>query len=176
VIGVNFQIASDVRANSGVGFAIPINIVQRAVPALIKDGVYRHAWLGISGQTYSPAWAEALGFSADARGAYIMTVRSDGPAKRAGLAGGDRNTNIVLDMSTRGLEYLPAGGDLVTCTERSRSISIDGRPVKTFDDLLIYLESFKSPNDTVTLRVLRPGQGELEIPIVLGERPQQQTS
>jgi 2-alkenal reductase len=173
-----------VRANSGVGFAIPINIVQRAVPALIKDGVYRHAWLGISGQTYSPAWAEALGFSADARGAYIMTVRSactersrsNGPAKRAGLAGGDRNTNIVLDMSTRGLEYLPAGGDLVTCTERSRSISIDGRPVKTFDDLLIYLESFKSPNDTVTLRVLRPGQGELEIPIVLGERPQQQTS
>ena len=36
VIGVNFQIASDVRANSGVGFAIPINIVQRVAPALIK--------------------------------------------------------------------------------------------------------------------------------------------
>ena len=41
VIGVNFQIRSDVRANSGVGFAIPINIVQRVAPALIKDGSYQ---------------------------------------------------------------------------------------------------------------------------------------
>ncbi len=65
VIGVNFQIRSSVRSNSGVGFAIPINIVQRVVPALIETGEYTHAWLGISGNTYSPAWAEALGFPQD---------------------------------------------------------------------------------------------------------------
>ncbi len=39
IIGVNAQIRSDARSNSGVGFAIPINIVQRVVPELIATGV-----------------------------------------------------------------------------------------------------------------------------------------
>ena len=166
VIGVNFQIASDVRANSGVGFAIPINIVQRVAPALIKEGVYTHAFLGLSGQTYSPAWADTLGFSTSARGAYIITIRNGGPAQRAGLRGGSSNTDITIGVGAQGPEYLPGGGDLVT--------AIDDRPVKTFDDLLIYLESFKSPGDTVTLKVLRPGRGELSVPLTLGERPRTQ--
>jgi S1-C subfamily serine protease len=166
VIGVNFQIASDVRANSGVGFAIPINIVQRVAPALIKDGVYTHAFLGLSGQTYSPAWAEALGFPPTTRGAYIITVRNGGPAQRAGLRGGSSDTDIVIAMGAQGPEYLPGGGDLVT--------AIDDQPVKTFDDLLIYLESFKSPGDTVTLKILRPDQGEISAPLTLSERPRTQ--
>ncbi len=142
------------RANSGVGFAIPINIVQRVVPALIEDGVYKHAWLGISGQTYSPAWAKSLGFPVDQRGAYVIAVIDNGPSERAGLRGGTSDTDIVvgLDMQNRPL-YLPGGGDLV--------IAIDDQPVKTFDDVLIYLESYKSPNETVTLTVLRPGKAEI---------------
>jgi 2-alkenal reductase len=166
VIGVNFQIRSDVRANSGVGFAIPINIVQRVAPALIQDGRYKHAYLGVSGQTYSPAWAEALGFSKDDRGAYVITVRDDGPSKRAGLQGGDKDTNIVVGIGMNGPSYLPGGGDLV--------IAVDDQVVKTFDDILVYLESFKSPGDTVTLKVLRPGKGELELQVTLGERPRTQ--
>jgi len=166
VIGVNFQIASNVRANSGVGFAIPINIVQRVAPALIENGVYTHAFLGLSGQTYSPAWAKALGFPTTIRGAYIITVRNGGPAERAGLQGGSSNTNIVIGAGAQGPEYLPSGGDLVT--------AIDDRPVKTFDDLLIYLESFKSPGETVTLKILRPGQGEILTPLTLSERPRTQ--
>jgi 2-alkenal reductase len=165
VIGVNFQIASDMRANSGVGFAIPINIVQRVAPALIKVGVYKHAWLGISGQSYSPAWAKTLGFPVTVRGAYIMTAVNGGPSQRAGLRGGGEATGVVIGVGTRGVQYLPAGGDLV--------VAIDDRPVKTFDDLMIYLESFKSPNDTVTLKVLRSGKTEIQIPIKLGERPRQ---
>jgi len=163
VIGVNFQIASTVRANSGVGFAIPINIVQRVAPALIKDGSYKHAYLGVSGQTYSPAWAEALGFSKDDRGAYVITVRNDGPSKRSGLQGGNKDTKIVVGIGTQGPAYLPGGGDLI--------VAIDDQAVKTFDDVLVYLESFKSPGETVTLTVLRPGTGELTLPVTLGERP-----
>ena len=165
VIGVNFQIASAVRANSGVGFAIPINILQRVAPALIEDGSYKHAWLGISGQTYSPAWAKDLGFPAAARGAYVLSVRDNGPSEAAGLRAGSKDTSIVVGMGARGPVYLPGGGDLI--------IAIDDRPVKTFDDLLIYLESFKSPGDTVTLKVLRTGKGEIQIPVILGDRPQQ---
>ena len=166
VIGVNFQIRSEVRANSGVGFAIPINIVQRVAPALIKDGAYKHAYLGVSGQTYSPAWAKALGFTTKDRGAYVITVRGDGPSGRSGLRGGEKATTIVNGMGMKGPVYLPGGGDLI--------ISIDDQVVKTFDDVLVYLESFKSPGETVTLTVLRPGKGELKLPVTLGERPRTQ--
>lgn len=163
VIGVNFQIQSAVRSNSGVGFAIPINIVQRVAPALIQSGSYKHAWLGISGQTYSPAWAQALGFPVDARGAYIITVRPDGPSGRGGLRGASRDTDIVLGLDGTGPAYLQSGGDLIT--------AIDGRPVKTFDDLLIYLESERSPGDNVALTVLRPNAGETMLTVTLGVRP-----
>lgn len=163
VIGVNFQIRSAVRSNSGVGFAIPINIVQRVVPALIRDGVYKHAWLGIRGQTYTPAWAEALGFPRDARGAYVMSVITDGPAARAGVRGASRNTDVLLGLGLAGPEYLRAGGDLI--------IAIDDRPVKQFDDLLVYLESEKSPGDVVVLTVLRSDGKEARLRVTLGERP-----
>lgn len=162
VIGINFQIASASGSNSGVGFAIPINIVQRVVPALIQDGIYRHAYLGISGRTYSPAWAEALGLPQDARGAYVMEVVSGGPSERGGVRAGSRNTDVVLGMDMNGPVYLPGGGDLI--------IAIDNQPVKTFDDLLIYLESYKSPGEQVTLTVLR-SSGEEQVQVTLGERP-----
>jgi len=149
-----------------VGFAIPINIVQRVAPALIKDGAYKHAYLGVSGQTYSPAWAKALGFTTKDRGAYVITIRDDGPSGRSGLRGGEKATNIIIGMGMNGPAYLPGGGDLI--------ISIDDQVVKTFDDVLVYLESFKSPGETVTLTTLRPGTGELKIPVTLGERPRTQ--
>ena len=89
-----FRFAQKVRANSGVGFAIPINIVQRVAPALIKDGAYKHAYLGVSGQTYSPAWAKALGFTTQDRGAYVITVRGDGPSGRSGVCAAARKPRI----------------------------------------------------------------------------------
>jgi len=163
VIGVNAQIRSDVRANSGVGFAIPINIVQRVAPALIKDGKYHHAYLGISGRTYSPAWALVLGFARESRGAYVMEVIGGGPAERAGVRAGNKDTKIVLGVGPNGPIYLRGGGDLV--------LAIDDSPVKTFDDLLVYLESYKSPDDSVKLTILRPGEAERVVVVTLGERP-----
>jgi serine protease Do len=165
VIGVNFQIAtSNSGTNSGVGFAIPIDIVQRVVPSLIKNGGYQHAYLGIRGQTYSPAWAQALNLPKNARGAYVMDVVSGGPADTAGLrgaTGGD--TNVVLGVGQTGVAYLPAGGDLIT--------AVDGQPVKQFDDLLVYLESNKSPGDKIALTVLRAGGQQGNVTITLGARP-----
>lgn len=167
VIGVNFQIRSDGGTNSGVGFAIPVNIVQRVVPALIADGKYQHAYLGIRGQTYSPAWAEALGFAPDVRGAYVMEVVSGGPASRAGLRGATTATDVILGLSATGPVYLPRGGDLI--------IAIDGQPVKAFDDILVYLENEKSPGDKVELTVLRAGsREEVKITVTLAARPQAQ--
>jgi S1-C subfamily serine protease len=163
VIGVNAQIRSDVRANSGVGFAIPINIVQRVAPALIKDGAYHHAFLGITGRTYSPAWAEALGFDRESRGAYVMDVIGGGPAERAGVHAGSADTKIPLAVGPNGPVYLTGGGDLI--------LAIDDSPVKAFDDLLVYLESYKSPGDSVKLTVQRPGEADRIVVVTLAERP-----
>ena len=167
VMGINAQIRSDggVRANSGVGFAIPIYIAERVVPALIQNGKYEHPFIGISGRTYSPEWAEALGFPADVKGAYVIEAISNFPAADAGLRGGDRDTTIVFGMDINGQPtYLKSGGDLV--------IGINDRPVERFEDLLIYLFRFASPGDTVQLSVIRSDGSETIIPVELGVRPE----
>jgi len=165
VIGVNAQIrtASETPANSGIGFAIPINIVQRVVPALIANGQYKHAYLGISGRTYSPAWADALGFTKDNRGAYVMDLVVGGPSERSGLRAATKDTTVILGVGTNGPVYLKAGGDLI--------VGIDDQKVSTFDDILIYLESTRSPGDEVKLTVLRAGEGQKIFTVKLGERP-----
>lgn len=147
VIGVNDQIESTTGSNTGVGFAIPISIVQRVVPALIEDGRYQHAYLGISGSTYNSNWAKALDLPADARGVYIMGVVQGGPVQQAGLRAGARNSGVMLELTTRGPEYLPGGGDLVT--------AIDGQAVTGMDGLLAYPSEQTSPGQTVELAVLR---------------------
>jgi S1-C subfamily serine protease len=170
VIGVNAQIETGstfVRLDAGIGFAIPVSIVKRVVPVLIAEGHYDHAWLGISGQTYSPSWADALGFPEEARGAYVMLVEPEGPADEAGLQGGTRQTDILLGLDDfQQPIYLPAGGDLI--------VAIDDQPVTKFDDLLVYLERYTSPGDRVELTVLRADGRQQVIPVTLGKRSQRQ--
>lgn len=169
VIGVNAQIRTEgnVRANSGVGFAIPIYIVERVVPALIEAGRYDHPFIGISGQTFSPEWGEALGFPADVRGAYVSEVLSGYAAAKAGLRGASRATDVVLGVNMLSGEpvYLQAGGDLIT--------AINDQPVRRFDDLLIYLFRYAAPGDTVQLTVIRSGGEQEMVPVTLDVRPSQ---
>jgi len=168
VIGVNDQIQSSSGSNSGVGFAIPISIVNRVVPSLIQNGSYQHAYLGIAGQTYSKAWAQALGFPANAKGAYVSDVTSGGPADKAGIHGGTQDTSVLLGVDENGPTYLQSGGDLIT--------AVDGQPITKMDDLLIYLEERTSPGQTVTLTLLRSGGQQQQVQVKLGARPTQTTS
>jgi S1-C subfamily serine protease len=86
VIGINAQIEtgeSGVRANSGVGFAIPIDTAKQAIPALERGEKIRRAYLGVS--------------TADAPnggGADIVAVVRGGPADKAGLKTGDRIVKV----------------------------------------------------------------------------------
>lgn len=169
VIGINAQIRTDsgVRANSGVGFAIPIYIAERVVPVLIEQGAYQHPFIGVSGQTYSPEWAEALGFPAEARGAYVTDALAGNPAARAGLRGADRDTTVVTGVNplTGQPIFLRAGGDLI--------VAINDQPVEKFDDLLIYLFRYASVGDEVQLTVLRADGEQTVVPVRLGVRPAQ---
>ena len=140
--------------NSGIGFAVSINIVKRVVPFLIKDGSYDYPYMGISSSSIDftlDEW-QALGVS-QTSGAYIMTVTPGGPAEKAGLVGGTKQTSI---------SGLYGGGDII--------VAVDGRPVLVYGDVISYIFLHKSPGDTIVLTVIRNGV-EKEVPLILGKRP-----
>jgi 2-alkenal reductase len=155
VIGINTQIVSDSGSNSGIGFAVPINIARRVVPALIAEGRYDYAWLGISGQSLQPEIASLMDLPADTRGALIMETAEDGPAARAGLRGSEQQAKLD------GIE-VPVGGDVI--------VSIDGLTVESMDDLIAYLVDQTAPGDEVRIEVLRDGKSRT-VEVTLGTRP-----
>ena len=157
VIGVNAQIETGGVSNSnlGIGFAIPVSILRLVIPDLIQNGKHDWAWLGVSGGNLYPALVKAMNLTVD-KGAYIAQVISNGPSAKAGLRGATRQT--VVDE-----RQVDVGGDLIT--------AVDGQPVNTFDDLLIYTALHTKPGQTVTLTVLRDGKSE-EIKVTLELRPE----
>jgi 2-alkenal reductase len=159
VVGVNQSIrTTNVDAttgnavNSGVGFSVSINLVKRVVPGLIRDGKYEYPYLGLSSSELGLAEMEALGVNTYT-GAYVISVVPGGPADEAGIRAGETTTSVP---------GLNAGGDLIT--------AMDGQPIASFDELLSFLVTNKSPGDTVVLTVLRDGQ-PVDITVTLGTRP-----
>jgi putative serine protease PepD len=82
VVGMNAQIASDTGANSGIGYAIPVETVRSIAEQLISSGKVEHAYLGVSIE------------DADGGGARIAEVRPETPAAQAGLQVGDVVTEV----------------------------------------------------------------------------------
>ena len=156
VIGINAQIRSDSRQNSGVGFAVPINIAKLVAPDLIENGKFVYAWLGVSGHDVSRILALGLDLPDGTQGAYISQVILDGPAEDAGL--NDANRTIRVDG-----QPIDVGGDTV--------VGIDGTPIRSMADLISYLTSNTRPGDTVTLEVLEDGGDRVEKDVKLGVRP-----
>ena len=158
LIGVNAQIRSEVRSNSGVGFAVPVSIVGRVVPSLIERGSYEHSYLGVSGSTFSPICGAEMELDPALRGVLVGQAISGGPADRAGLQGATNRVRTEYPTICSG----EVGGDLIT--------AIDGQSITSFDDMLIYMARYTSPGDTVQLTVLRDGE-ERQVELTLGARP-----
>ncbi|MGD9405042.1 MAG: trypsin-like peptidase domain-containing protein, partial [Anaerolineae bacterium] len=93
VIGVNTAIRSLTGVNSGVGFAIPVDIVKRVVEELISLGRYRHPWLGVTGTSITPEMIEIMELPVET-GVLIFFVEPDSPASQAGLMGGEAEVII----------------------------------------------------------------------------------
>lgn len=156
VIGVNAQIETggEGRSNLGIGFAIPVSIVARVVPNLIERGEHDWAYLGVSGASLTATQIEAMDLPVDS-GAYISTVIEGGPSSRAGLRGSTGTDQVNGHI-------VEVGGDVV--------IGINGQPIATYEDLLIYIALNTNPGDNVTLTVLRDGE-TVEVDVTMGERP-----
>jgi S1-C subfamily serine protease len=155
VIGVNTAIRSLTGVSSGVGFAIPVDIVKRVVPELIANGHYRHTWLGVRGQTLTAEIVKTMDLPAQV-GVLIFGVEPGSPADEAGLRGGDRQV-VVAGVP------MVAGGDIV--------VAIDNTVVKRFDDVINYLATQTSVGDVVTVTIVR-GDKEIKIDVRLRERPE----
>jgi S1-C subfamily serine protease len=156
IVGINTAIQSSTGEFTGVGFAIPSQTVVKIVPTLIRDGEYKHPWIGVSGTDIDLEMASVIGLESTL-GFLIITVVEDSPASDAGLIG----SNKMIEVEGR--EY-SIGGDVI--------ISVDGIDVRKIDDILVHLQREKAVGDEMILEVLRDGR-TTNVTIVLQERPNQ---
>lgn len=145
LIGMNTAIASKTGQSAGIGFAIPMNLLARIVPQLIKNGRIVRADIGIV-RVYETT-----------EGLLIKTLDPRGPAARAGLKGPQvvevRRGPFILEGLDR------AAADLI--------VGVDDKTTKTTEEFLNYIDS-KKPGDEVLVQIVREGR-RLSIPVVLGE-------
>ncbi|MPZ08062.1 MAG: PDZ domain-containing protein [Nitrososphaeraceae archaeon] len=155
VVGMNTAIFSNTGVYSGVGFAVPSNMLLKEIPVLIEKGSYVHPWLGFTARDVSPDIAESLKLPRNFKGAAVVSVVENSPADKADIRGQATGVDFVGNEQVR-------SGDIVT--------KIDSQPVKSMDDVISYLDESKKVGDKVTLTVNREGQ-DAEVPITLEERP-----
>jgi len=133
VIGVNTAIWSPSGASAGIGFAIPVDEVNRIVPKLIRDGRMVRPAIGVAAGP--EAMVRALGLP---KGVPVVQVMPGSPAQKAGL-----------QPFTRATEGSVAPGDVIT--------AVNDDPVSDIDSMLTVLERFQ-PGDKVTLTLWRAGK------------------
>ena len=88
VVGVNSAIFTRTGASTGIGFAVPINLVKEELAQLRDHGTVVRGWLGVYVQRVTPAIAESMGLK-EPRGALVAEILPEGPAKNSGLKRGD---------------------------------------------------------------------------------------
>lgn len=156
VIGVNSQILSESRSNSGIGFAIPSNLVKRVSQSLIENGQVSYSYLGIQGGSVDLSVIEALNLPNNARGVVVSAVTQGGPAALAGLQ------DAQVRQNNDGSETL-SSVDIIT--------AVNGETVISMESLISYLGTSTKPGDVITLTVVRDGTQQLDIPVTLTARP-----
>ncbi len=155
VIGVNSQILSQSNSSSGVGFAIPVNLVKRVSQELISTGKVEYSYLGISAAAgIDLTLINALNIPNNTQGVIVGDVQPNGPAAKAGLRSAT-STNASTNSA-------PTSADIIT--------AIDGVKITDMSGLVSYLAYKTKPGQTVNLTVLRDGQ-EITLPVTLTARP-----
>jgi S1-C subfamily serine protease len=141
VIGVNAAILSPSGAYAGIGFAVPIDVVNRIVPQIIRTGAATRPGLGIS--IAQDQVTKRLGLE----GVLILSVIEGSAAEQAGLraTARDEDGQILL-------------GDII--------VAIDGKRVKSTSDLLRIIDAH-DVGDTLQLHIQRPSEGIIDIEVQL---------
>ncbi len=143
MVGINTAIVTRSGQSAGIGLAVPSNTAQRIVNDLVRFGKIQRPEIGING-VYETE-----------RGLLIAQINPNGTAALAGLRGPQEEIERRNGFVMRRIDRSKA--DLI--------VSVDGKRVRTYDDLLSYIES-KKAGETVTLTVIREGQ-RVEVPVEL---------
>jgi len=140
LIGVNTAIFSTSGVSAGIGFAIPVDEVNRVVPELIKHGKVTKPGLGVTlaPDNLSRQWVP--------EGVVILDLLSEGAAAKAGIRGSSRQRNGKISL-----------GDVIK--------SVDGKPIKALKDLYLVLDE-KKVGDVVKVVVIRE-EVEMEFEVTL---------
>jgi S1-C subfamily serine protease len=131
VIGVNTAI---IQGAQGLGFAIPINTVQRISSQLIQNGRVEHAYLGIQMVTLSPQMKETINSDpnrpfevADEAGVLIAQVVPNSPAAQGGLQSGDVIVAIAGQPVKDGADVQQAVEDSSVGQDLAMTLRREGR-------------------------------------------------
>jgi len=143
LIGVNTAIFSPSGTNAGIGFAIPVDVVNRVVPELIGNGRVPTPGIGIL------AGDEALAAQLGVNGVIVAGVVPGSSAERAGLRGVDQRAGVI--------------GDII--------VAVEDEPVRRLSDLTDKVEKVRV-GDTVALTILRDNRSRtLDVAVVdVGEQ------
>jgi S1-C subfamily serine protease len=129
LIGMNTAIYSPSGASAGIGFAIPVDTLQRVVPDVLKHG--RVLRPSLEAQFFPDSLLKRMGIT----GVLIARVKRDGAAAKAGLRETRRNPGDD-----------PQWGDLI--------VAVDSKPIETVEELLTALEKH-SIGDQIKLTIIR---------------------
>lgn len=132
LIGVNTAIYSPSGASAGIGFAIPVDTVNRIVPELIRSGKVTRPGMGI--QIAEDQIAERLGVT----GVLLVDVAQGSAAAKAGLRPTRREASGRVRL-----------GDVIT--------AIDSKKVESSNELFLLLEKYKV-GDSINVSLLRDGK------------------
>ena len=135
LIGITTAIYSPSGASAGIGFAVPVDTVNRVVPQLIRHGKYIQPGLGLE---LDDRINERLKAILHVNGIVILRMAQGSAAERAGLKGA---------KVTREGDVIP--GDII--------VAVGGKPIETVGKLIARLDEYKV-GDLVKVTVLRDGK------------------
>ncbi|TVQ77805.1 MAG: PDZ domain-containing protein [Bradymonadales bacterium] len=176
VIGMNTAIISPAQG-SGIGFAIPINVVKEIIPQLLERGAVARGYLGVMIQDITEAMKEGLGLQSR-NGVVVNDIVEDGPSARSALKPGDiivrvdqtriedsRSLQRVIGRSKPNQEVqveVIRDGKRMTLSVQLGALDEDGSPSlpmedgPSFDRLGLLLEEPKEAGRGLRVVAIRP--------------------
>jgi len=143
LIGINTMIYSPTGTSAGIGFAVPVDTVNRVVPQLISRGKYIRPGLGI---TVDDQLNDRLTGMMNITGVVILNVSPGSAAAVAGLKGAKISRNGSISP-----------GDII--------VALDNQPIDSVEELLSRLDKYKV-GDIVEVTILRK-DNEITVPVTL---------